>query len=75
MQNIISAKCLKAVKNIPITAQLECSLTTQTIIPSTQREPADRGVQTLICDSGTCSTCAVAPIFSHLNGEFLTPGN
>ena len=34
MQNIISAKCLKAVENIPITAQLECSLTTQTIMPS-----------------------------------------
>lgn len=33
MQNIISAKCLKAVENIPITTQLECSLTTQTIMP------------------------------------------
>lgn len=32
MQNIISAKCLKAVENVPIIVQLECSLTTQAIM-------------------------------------------
>lgn len=63
MQNIISAKCLKAVENIPITEQLECSLTTQTIMASL---PADAALQTLRCDCGGCSTCGVAAIFSHL---------
>lgn len=70
MQNIISAKCLKAVENIPFTALLECSLTTRTIMPPRPRQPADRAPPTEPCrhSQGTRCMCVAAAIFSHLGG-------
>lgn len=63
MQSIISAKCLKAVENIPITAQLECSLTTQTI---TAGLPGRATTQTPRRRQRVCAAAAAA-IFSHLS--------
>lgn len=72
MQNIISAKCLKAVESIPITAQLECSLTTQTIMPPVPESARRHGRATSVRSAALPLTSVVCVM--GLSGESLTSG-
>lgn len=70
MQNIINAKCLKAVENIPVTAQLECSLTTRSLmlpLPERAARPSPPA-------AGSSSRTSVARV-SRPESQQLTSGS
>lgn len=69
MQNIINAKCLKAVENIPVTAQLECSLTTRSIMLLLP----ERAARLSPAAAGSSSLTSVAR-FSRPESQQLTSG-